>query len=33
MDAGFDFVWRPYLQKQPIGKKVYLDVKDYVPFL
>ena len=37
MEEGFDFVWRafkrPYFQKQPAGKKVYMDVKDYVPDL
>ena len=36
MDEGFDFVWRafkrPYFQ-QDGSKKVYMDVKDYVPYL
>ena len=36
MDEGYDFVWRafkrPYFQ-QDGGKKVYMDVKDYVPYL
>ena len=36
MEEGFDFIWRansrPYL-KTPEGKKVYMDVKDNVPYL
>ena len=36
MDEGYDFVWRavkrPYFQQNG-GKKVYMDVKDYVPYL
>ena len=36
MEEGFDFVWkscsRPYL-KTPKGEKVYLDVRDNVPYL
>ena len=37
MDEDFDFVWRAFkrqcFQKQPGGKKVYMDVKDYVACL
>ena len=37
MEEGFDFVWRafkrPYFQRQPGGKKVYMDVRDFVPYL
>ena len=36
MDEGFDFVWRansrPYLRSSE-GKKVFMDVKDNVPYL
>ena len=36
MEEGFDFVWkansRPYL-KTPKGKKIFMDVKDNVPYL
>jgi hypothetical protein len=36
VEEGFDFVWkafsRPYF-RTPKGKKVFLDVRDYVPFL
>ena len=37
MDEGFDFAWRafkrPYFQKPLGGQKVYMDGKDYVPYL
>ena len=36
MEQGFDFIWRactrPYL-KTPEGERVFLDVRDNVPFL
>ena len=36
MDEGYDFVWRAFKRPyflQSGGKKVYMDVKDYVPYL
>ncbi|CAE7767551.1 unnamed protein product [Symbiodinium sp. CCMP2592] len=36
MEEGFDFVWRsgtrPYFQSSS-GERIYMDVKDYVPYL